>query len=1213
MEIDSSRRSREPGLKKPRLADDAPPNGTTVVDRGRPFPQKPAAARAGFRPRDRDNGREDPSPEPYRPEPQQLPPHQQQEIVGQYKTALAELTFNSKPIITNLTIIAGENIPAAKGISAAVCANILEVPSDQKLPSLYLLDSIVKNIGREYVKHFAARLPEVRSSLLVQYVKRKPIVFILLITFSRYFLNVNVHVGVFSVWKFTAEMEYNDLDKVIHGVFHPAILQMIEKELGFTSMTNGSSSRTTTSRSDFESPRPAHSIHVNPKYLEARQRLQQSSRSKGVSSDNSDVTVTSSEDAERPNRTAFAGSSRPWADSPAKMHNMQRPQREHLNEPTHEKNSGVGYGDYEFMSDLSQNSYSGDGKANDKTVGRKRDKPWYGAANIDTEPTAGERNVSDVSKAYGHYQEARSAQTLGQMHLPCNAAPRNSREPVGNWKNSEEEEYLWEDMNTRLTDHGGTENSGKDCWNQDGVEKPAVSQRNKWMSLEAELDTRWNAQNASKLQQPLRGGDRVPSRREVEDRCLQPRDLPDYRSRFKRESSTESPSRENGGQAALGHQPAPVWSTQDPHLVDDLNSINVASKFLGQTNRHPIRPSSNFSAALAPSLVRTGLQPCTRPSVTSSSFGSLANVISGSSGMHKHQQPLSMRPASPSASSSRHQSSHSPSSSVHENQHSHNLSDLDQQQVQPLPQPGQRSSQLAEQANRILQNKASEESSAVAPQNQIQSSLLPNSQLPSSKSSLEHLQNSLSSALFDKLRQHLAVFQPPQNEILPQPTRSLSSGQSDKPSAQSPIFSDPQTLQNLLSGHSDKPADNLGQSSAASLLLALMKNDLVSSNSMNNKVPSSGSASATANLNAQPPLPSGPPPVQVTSSSSPVVTTTGETSHGNISTSSVASRVLLPPLPPGPPPSSHSTSSQISNQGSATSNPITSLLSSLVAKGLISEPPKETSTDSAHQTPIKLQNQNTAAGASASTPVSTNSLSLSLPTSSKKDVSLSESTAEGTSLLKAMNKEVKGLIGTEFKPEIIRESHPFVIDALFDELPHQCDICGLRLKLEDQFSRHLDWHISMKQELNNHKCVSRKWFASAVDWIAGNVGPSYGPITLFSMEMTATVAEKCEPMVPADESQVICAFCGEPFEDFYSEERDEWMYKGAVYMTILDDRCDTKHGDDGDERGPIVHANCMPSSNDEFELSGPVELALKPGLLQQVMYAMYPCYIGLFH
>ncbi|KAE9585413.1 hypothetical protein Lalb_Chr25g0288681 [Lupinus albus] len=105
--MDPRRRGIEPGAKKPRLIND--------LDRGsvlgpRPLPQRQAASGRGG-----DDGGG------YHPQP---PPHQ--ELVVQYKTALAELTFNSKPIITNLTIIAGENLAAAKAVAGIVCSNILE-------------------------------------------------------------------------------------------------------------------------------------------------------------------------------------------------------------------------------------------------------------------------------------------------------------------------------------------------------------------------------------------------------------------------------------------------------------------------------------------------------------------------------------------------------------------------------------------------------------------------------------------------------------------------------------------------------------------------------------------------------------------------------------------------------------------------------------------------------------------------------------------------------------------------------------------------------------------------------------------------------------------------------------------------------------------------------------------------------------------------------
>ncbi|XP_023941779.1 pre-mRNA cleavage complex 2 protein Pcf11 isoform X2 [Bicyclus anynana] len=77
------------------------------------------------------------------------------EIAEEYASSLSDLTVNSKPLINMLTILAEENIEHAGVIVETVEKHLEKVPADIKLPVLYLVDSIIKNVGGAYTQKFS--------------------------------------------------------------------------------------------------------------------------------------------------------------------------------------------------------------------------------------------------------------------------------------------------------------------------------------------------------------------------------------------------------------------------------------------------------------------------------------------------------------------------------------------------------------------------------------------------------------------------------------------------------------------------------------------------------------------------------------------------------------------------------------------------------------------------------------------------------------------------------------------------------------------------------------------------------------------------------------------------------------------------------------------------------------------------------------------------
>ncbi|XP_076321065.1 pcf11 cleavage and polyadenylation factor subunit isoform X2 [Tachypleus tridentatus] len=81
-----------------------------------------------------------------------------EDICEDYRSSLADLTCNSKPLINMLTMLAEDNSKYAHKIVRVIELHLHEVLPETKLPVLYLIDSIMKNVGGDYLPLFTQNI-----------------------------------------------------------------------------------------------------------------------------------------------------------------------------------------------------------------------------------------------------------------------------------------------------------------------------------------------------------------------------------------------------------------------------------------------------------------------------------------------------------------------------------------------------------------------------------------------------------------------------------------------------------------------------------------------------------------------------------------------------------------------------------------------------------------------------------------------------------------------------------------------------------------------------------------------------------------------------------------------------------------------------------------------------------------------------------------------
>ena len=133
--------------------------------------------------------------------------------------------------------------------------------------------------------------------------------------------------------------------------------------------------------------------------------------------------------------------------------------------------------------------------------------------------------------------------------------------------------------------------------------------------------------------------------------------------------------------------------------------------------------------------------------------------------------------------------------------------------------------------------------------------------------------------------------------------------------------------------------------------------------------------------------------------------------------------------------------------------------------------------------------------------------------------------------------------------------HAFLLYELYEELPKQCLMCGLRFSLDSEMDIHLDLHFVK----NNKKEVMKTWLPDPLQWVDPRLHRG-----LLAEDVPNKLDKEVSSSAPCNPDQLNCLLCGEAFEIVPRDSA--WFCKDAERIFV-----------ENQGKEVILHSACVES------------------------------------